>query len=255
MNENENDIGPQNMSLLRRGTKKFNSQKTINLMTDSLTSIAQKIISLYPKGIYSIFDTPEPKENEVFLTLIFNSNDRFYNKYYPKIKKISTIMDSGISLNDLQEDSENSILINNNNNQDKKKDNINILNDLNESINSLYADSNYYKLNPTQNEIYNRIEDNNIFRALLKEVLSEVQKSNELLLETVLNKFAEYKSKQLKEKYPDYFEKCTKLYVSSNPDNTNSTYLQYYEFHYEDFLLIFCSLIRYFTCLNIKLEI
>ena len=255
MNENENDIGPQNMSLLRRGTKKFNSQKTINLMTDSLTSIAQKIISLYPKGIYSIFDTPEPKENEVFLTLIFNSNDRFYNKYYPKIKKISTIMDSGISLNDLQEDSENSILINNNNNQDKKKDNINILNDLNESINSLYADSNYYKLNPTQNEIYNRIEDNNIFRALLKEVLSEVQKSNELLLETVLNKFAEYKSKQLKEKYPDYFEKCTKLYVSSNPDNTNSTYLQYYEFHYEDFLLIFCSLIRYFTGLNIKIEI
>ena len=68
MNENENDIGPQNMSLLRRGTKKFNSQKTIKSIPDVLNSMAEKIILLYPKGIYSIFDTPEPKENEVYKT-------------------------------------------------------------------------------------------------------------------------------------------------------------------------------------------
>ena len=61
MNENEIEIGPQNMSLLRRGTKKFTSMKTINLMSDSLSSIAQKMILLYRK-----------------LSLPHEDNSRFY---------------------------------------------------------------------------------------------------------------------------------------------------------------------------------
>ena len=247
MNENEIEIGPQNMSLLRRGTRKFISQKTIKSIPDVLNSMAEKIILLYPKGIYSIFDTPEPKENEVYKTLIFNTNERFYKKFYTKMKKISNTIDTGIPLNEIPQDS----IFNNN----KKENNNNIINKLNESTNSDYLNSNYYNSNPTQNEIYNRIQDNNQFRNLVKKVLSEVQKSNELLLETVLNKYAEYNSNKLKESHPEYFEKCTKIYVTCNPDNTNSTYLPYYEFHYEDFILIFCSVIRYFTGLNIKIEI
>ena len=247
MSDKEIEIGPQNMSLLRRGTRKFISQKTIKSIPDVLNSMAEKIILLYPKGIYSIFDTPEPKENEVYKTLIFNTNERFYKKFYTKMKKISNIIDTGIPLNEIPQDS----IFNNN----KKENNNNIINKLNESTNSDYLNSNYYNLNPTQNEIYNRIQDNNQFRNLVKKVLSEVQKSNELLLETVLNKYAEYNSNKLKESHPEYFAKCTKIYVTCNPDNTNSTYLPYYEFHYEDFILIFCSVIRYFTGLNIKIEI
>ena len=235
------------MSLLRRGTRKFISQKTIKSIPDVLNSMAEKIILLYPKGIYSIFDTPEPKENEVYKTLIFNTNERFYKKFYTKMKKISNIIDTGIPLNEIPQDS----IFNNN----IKENNNNIINKLNESTNSDYLNSNYYNSNPTQNEIYNRIQDNNQYRNLVKKVLSEVQKSNELLLETVLNKYAEYNSNKLKESHPEYFEKCTKIYVTCNPDNTNSTYLPYYEFHYEDFILIFCSVIRYFTGLNIKIEI
>ena len=247
MSDKEIEIGPQNMSLLRRGTRKFISQKTIKSIPDVLNSMAEKIILLYPKGIYSIFDTPEPKENEVYKTLIFNTNERFYKKFYTKMKKISNTIDTGIPLNEIPQDS----IFNNN----IKENNNNIINKLNESTNSDYLNSNYYNSNPTQNEIYNRIQDNNQFRNLVKKVLSEVQKSNELLLETVLNKYAEFNSKKLKEFHPEYFEKCTKVYVTCNPDNTNSTYLPYYEFHYEDFILIFCSVIRYFTGLNIKIEI
>ena len=247
MSDKEIEIGPQNMSLLRRGTRKFISQKTIKSIPDVLNSMAEKIILLYPKGIYSIFDTPEPKENEVYKTLIFNTNERFYKKFYTKMKKISNTIDTGIPLNEIPQDS----IFNNN----IKENNNNIINKLNESTNSDYLNSNYYNSNPTQNEIYNRIQDNNQFRNLVKKVLSEVQKSNELLLETVLNKYAEYNSNKLKESHPEYFEKCTKIYVTCNPDNTNSTYLPYYEFHYEDFILIFCSVIRYFTGLNIKIEI
>ncbi len=247
MSDKEIEIGPQNMSLLRRGTRKFISQKTIKSIPDVLNSMAEKIILLYPKGIYSIFDTPEPKENEVYKTLIFNTNERFYKKFYTKMKKISNIVDTGIPLNEIPQDS----IFNNN----IKENNNNIINKLNESTNSDYLNSNYYNSNPTQNEIYNRIQDNNQFRNLVKKVLSEVQKSNELLLETVLNKYAEYNSNKLKESHPEYFEKCTKVYVTCNPDKKNSTYLPYYEFHYEDFILIFCSVIRYFTGLNIKIEI
>ena len=247
MSDKEIEIGPQNMSLLRRGTRKFISQKTIKSIPDVLNSMAEKIILLYPKGIYSIFDTPEPKENEVYKTLIFNTNERFYKKFYTKMKKISNTIDTGIPLNEIPQDS----IFNNN----IKENNNNIINKLNESTNSDYLNSNYYNSNPTQNEIYYRIQDNNQFRNLVKKVLSEVQKSNELLLETVLNKYAEYNSNKLKESHPEYFEKCTKIYVTCNPDNTNSTYLPYYEFHYEDFILIFCSVIRYFTGLNIKIEI
>ncbi len=250
MSDKEIEIGPQNISLLRRGTRKFTLQKPLKSIPDVLNSMAEKIILLYPKGIYSIFDTPEPKENEVYKTLIFNCNDRFYNKFYTKMKKISNIIDTGIPLNEIPQE-ENSIF-NKNNIQENNKDNSS--NTSNESI-SDYSNTNYYNSNPTQNEIYNKIQDNNQFRNLLKEVLSEVQKSNELLLETVLNKYAEFNSKKLKEFHPEYFEKCTKVYVTCNPDNSNSTYLPYYEFHYEDFILIFCSVIRYFTGLNIKIEI
>ena len=81
MSDKEIEIGPQNISLLRRGTRKFTLQKPLKSIPDVLNSMAEKIILLYPKGIYSIFDTPEPKENEVYKTLIFNCNDRFYNKF------------------------------------------------------------------------------------------------------------------------------------------------------------------------------
>ena len=143
MSDKEIEIGPQNISLLRRGTRKFTLQKPLKSIPDVLNSMAEKIILLYPKGIYSIFDTPEPKENEVYKTLIFNCNDRFYNKFYTKMKKISTIIDTGIPLNDIPQE-ENSIFNKNNIQENNKNNSSNILN---ESI-SDYSNSNYYNSNP-----------------------------------------------------------------------------------------------------------
>ena len=54
------------------------SKKTID-------EISKEIILVYKQGIKSLFDTPEPKENEVCLIMIFKKNDRFSKLYKPLV--------------------------------------------------------------------------------------------------------------------------------------------------------------------------
>ena len=75
------------------------------------------------------------------------------------------------------------------------------------------------------------------FNFILKEILSEINKSNENLIDEVLNKYIELK----KEK---------NLLLINDEENNDNNF-----FYFEDFIFIFCSFIRYFTGFKIKLEI
>ena len=167
------------------------SKKTID-------EISKEILLVYKQGIKSIFDTPEPKENEVCLIMIFKKNDRFSKLYKPLID----IFGSGLIKPEFELSKINLKRIPKNK---KGKE---------------YAGSN--------------VED---FTYLLKEILSEINKSKENLIDLVINNY--YKIKK---------EKNLLLLNDIQRENDNL-------FYYEDFIFIFCCFIHYFTGLKIKIEL
>ena len=96
------------------------------------------------------------------------------------------------------------------------------------------------KINLTGN--HKKFENNDYmnyeaFNFILKEILSEINKSNENLIDEVMDKYIQLKK-----------EKNLLLY---NEEQNNENDL----FYFEDFIFIFCSIIHYFTGFKIKLEI
>ena len=151
------------------------------------------------KSIKSIFDTKEPSENEVCLIMFFNKNERFISLYKPLID---------IFCSDLIKPKIELSKINLSENKKKKSENINYMN---------YDGFNF----------------------ILKEILSEINKSNENLIDVVLDKYIE-----LKPEKNFLLNDC-----EYNNENENNF------FYFEDFIFIFCSFIKYFTGFKIKLEI
>ena len=149
------------------------------------------------KSIKSIFDTKEPSENEVCLIMFFNKNERFISLYKPLID---------IFCSDLIKPKTELSKININGNQKKKSEEMDYMN---------YEGFNF----------------------ILKEILEEINKSNENLIDTVLDKYIELRPE--------------KNFLLNNNESNNNNDL----FYFEDFIFIFCSFIRYFTGFKIKLEI
>ena len=80
MKENEDKnlkIEESNLKILSEPLKKTHSKTDKKIKKKSINEISKEILLVYKSGIKSIFDTPEPKENEVCLIMIFNKNDRF----------------------------------------------------------------------------------------------------------------------------------------------------------------------------------
>ena len=149
------------------------------------------------KSIKSIFDTKEPQENEVCLIMFFNKNERFISLYKPLID---------IFCSDLIKPKTELSKINLNGSKNKK------------------GEENDYM-------------DFDGFNFILKEILEEINKSNENLIDTVLDKYIELKPE--------------KNFLLNNNETNNDNSI----FYFEDFIFIFCSFIRYFTGFKIKLEI
>ena len=201
MKENEKikydiNIEESNLKILREPQKRSHI-KLERKKHKSINEITKEILSIYKYGIRSIFDTPEPKENEVCLIMVFNKNERFLKLY-------KTIMDIFGSALIRPEFELSRINLNGISNNKKGKE---------------YEGISF--------------ED---FSFILKEILSEINKSNENLIDLVLNNYIiEKKEKNL-------------LLINDIQGDNNF-------FYYEDFIFIFCSFIHYFTGLNIKIEL
>ena len=86
MEANEEDeptekLFESNMEILRE-TQKRTHTKLGKRIRKSISELSTEIISTF-KSIKSIFDTKEPKENEVCLIMFFNKNERFLSLYKP----------------------------------------------------------------------------------------------------------------------------------------------------------------------------
>ena len=205
MNENEINneelnlnIEESNLKMLRQPTKRRTHTKIEKKNKKSITEISREILSVYKSGIKSIFDTPEPNENEVCLIMIFNKNDRFSKIYKPVID----IFGSGLIKPEFE------------------LSKINFNNALKNKRGKEYEGTN--------------VED---FNYILKEVFSEINKSNENLIDKVIDNYNQLKREK-------------NLLLLNDIQNENNNL-----FYYEDFIFIFCCFIHYFTGLEIKIEL
>ena len=165
--------------------------------TKTNEEISKEILSIFKNGIRSIFDAPEPKENEVCLIMIFKKNDRFSKLYKPIINIFGS---------DLIKPEFELSKINLNNIAKSKKG-------------KGYEGTN--------------AED---FSFILKEILGEINKMNENLIDLVIKNYNDIK-------------KENNLLLLNDIQKDNNL------FFYEDFIYIFCCFIHYFTGLKIKIEL
>ena len=228
-------------------------------------------MNLFPNGIDDLFNTKNPKEDDVYLVLIFNCNDRFVRKFYPKMK--NSILENDDNFNemnfiekkDLNFDENYKIInennkINNNNNNDEE----NLFETINESKFNVIKIEDFNNKNSENiienqlniNFIMEKLHDTETYKKLLKEILSEVNKSNEELLDSIINKYSEINSEKLKKSNENYYNQALKFYkeIQINYGNELDMIDFYFEFHYEDFIYLLCCVIKYFTGLNLKLE-
>lgn len=214
-------------SLIQKYSKiQSGSKMNQEFQKESIDSISDKIVSIYGNNLNKIIMTSEPSPTEVYMLLIFNCNIRFYHLFHNQIQTTKTDINTvAYSLNDFS---------------------------LNNTILSEYNDNSYVM--PTEQSVIDHLSDTMNFRKLIENIFAEIEKTNEQLIETILNKFAEFNSKKLKESQPKYYRECSRMYGIINPYADREKYLPYYEFHYEDFLIIFCSIVHHFTGLNIRLE-
>ena len=197
IDDKEINIQESNLKILSDPQKRT-PNKIEKKIKKSVNEISKEILLVYKSGIKSIFDAPEPKENEVCLIMIFNKNDRFTKLYKP----LMDIFGSGLIKPEFE------------------LSKINL-----KGIKKNKKGKEYEGTN---------VED---FTSILKEILSEINKSNEALIDIVINNYNEIKK-----------EKNLLLLNDIQKENDNL-------FFYEDFIFIFCSFIHYFTGLTIKIEL
>ena len=81
-------------------------------------------------------------------------------------------------------------------------------------------------------------------------LFNKIDLVNESLIRKLLKKYALKISEKLKHTNLEYYNEGLNFLKSI--DNTNPEV--YFEFLYEDFLILFCSIINYYTKLDLKLE-
>ena len=277
---------PYNMQLLKQTTRNLNLKEINSFkLVKNNKKITDQILNLFPNGIEDLFNTKNPNDDEVYLILIFNCNENFVRKFYPKMKN-SILENENFEMKNLNEKEKNSnenekisnekisnenfsnfntnfnnfnTNFNNNFNDDE-----NLFETLNESKISFKISEN--SLENSENLIFNQINinfimeklhDTETYKKLLKLILSEMNKSNEELLDSIINKYSEINSEKLKKENENYYKIALKFYkeIQINFGNELEMIDFYYEFHYEDFIFLFCCVIKFFTGLNLKLEI
>ena len=205
--------------------------KNINILDNIHNNLSEEeliknILMSYPNGINSLINTEFPKKNDVYITLLLNGEDSFINKF-------STTEEE---LQDKDSDEED-ILLNLNINS-SKEDIINIYNK--EEIK--YKSINILKEKKEKTEYYSKI---------LNEIFKELNKTDDKLIDKIIFNYGKNISEKLKEENNEYYNLC----LNEENNNNNNKIPFYYELIYEDFLLIICSILRFYTKMNIKLEV
>ena len=234
-----------------------NNNSDFNKSQDSLLSVEsndklKKIFGKYKSGIESLIYTSPPKNDDVFLVLIFESNLNFVQKYIHSAKRKNTFTED-----DINQDNDNIIELKPQKEKNEIKEDIN--NDDEVSKEKLIE---FFKNKESDEFIKifrNKLKQTNDYVKLLKNVFKELDKTEDNLIEKIIFYYGRIIGDKIRKENLEYYNICSDEidknddYYRSKIDKSLLKY--YYELSFEDFILIFSCIVNYFTGLEMKLEL
>ena len=175
-----------------------------------------------------MLNSKEPEEGLAHIKLFFNCPKSFYDKYnvnHIELKGILGIKTLSGFFKETDLELDNDII------------------DEDEELNNF--DENHKSI-----EIIKR---NHLTKKILRHLhhlFENFENIAEELIEVIIDISKKNKSNELKKKNPEYYEKMNEIFHKIVINNL----VDYYYFTYEDFILIFCRIIKYYTGLQLKLQ-
>ena len=197
---------------------------------DPTEIISKNIINSSPNSIQDLINTETPSEHVPYLIFLMRAPPSFFKKYCDRetINRLRNFV--GMSFFTGYKD----LIINYDiNGENKYEPN-------NENFNSIEK----------ENEIIKRIELTDRIKKTILNIFEEIEEISEKIIYQIFVDYSKQKSEKLKELNEDYYYKMNQLYKKIKA-NSNKFF---YFLDYEDFLLLFCKIIKYYTKLDLKIS-
>ena len=192
-----------------------------------------EISKIFQNGIQDLIKDKGPREKDPYIFLLFNCPEHFFKKYCDKdfniidFKGLNLITNLFVSCDPMLQ--------------------------LDEKISKRTLDElSKMEDNKIEEEISIRNNYSNIIEGLLNHVFEHFENAPEDLLSDLLAKIREERMIKMRNEFPSEYEKINKIFEKilemENKEMENYSYLEY-----DDFVLIFARILKYFTGLDIQL--
>jgi len=192
-----------------------------------------EISKIFQNGIQDLIKDKGPREKDPYIFLLFNCPEHFFKKYCDKdfniidFKGLNLITNLFVSCDPMLQ--------------------------LDEQISKRTLDElSKMEDNKIEEEISIRNNYSNIIEGLLNHVFEHFENAPEDLLSDLLAKIREERMIKMRNEFPSEYEKINKIFEKilemENKEMENYSYLEY-----DDFVLIFARILKYFTGLDIQL--
>ena len=187
-----------------------------------------EISKIFQNGIQDLIKDKGPREKDPYIFLLFNCPEHFFKKYCDKdfniidFKGLNLITNLFVSCDPMLQ--------------------------LDEEISKRTLDElSKMEDNKIEEEISIRNNYSNIIEGLLNHVFEHFENAPEDLLSDLLAKIREERMIKMRNEFPSEYEKINKIFEKIL-EMENYSYLEY-----DDFVLIFARILKYFTGLDIQL--
>ena len=193
-----------------------------------------EISSLYEKGIYDLIKDKGPDDRDPYIFLLFNCPQHFFKKYCEK--DLNVIDFTGLNL----------------------ITNLFVSCDPKLELDEIIANRTLHEIMQMDNqkieqEITTRMNYTIIINDLLKHAFEHFENASEELISDLIKQCKESRITKMKNELPAAYEKLNKIYKTilnrENKEIENYSYLEY-----DDFVLMFSRIFKYFTNLELKLS-
>ena len=209
--------------------------KLLNLFSNYRNNnMANEIANIFKNGIQDLIKDKGPREQDPYIFLLFNCPHHFFKKYCEKefdlidFKGLNLITNLFVSCDPMLQ--------------------------LDEQIaNRTLVDLMQMEDNKIEVEIMTRNNYSNTIEGLLNHVFEHFENAGEDLISDSLSKIREERMLKMRKENSSAYEKINKIYqkilINENKEIDNYSYLEY-----DDFVLIFSRILKYFSGLDIQLS-